>query len=180
MVLIFGWGAGDAKDMGEVAPVVCPNCHNNVLLHHLRSQKTVRLYFVPVVPYGSNEYLACPICHSGLQLQASQGPAVTRMKAATSAFRRGVTGMDLYRAEVDQFWRTMGVAPSGQQVLRPPATVPPPSAPAPGPAAPAPSSAGGTGAPSVAQQLADLGRLYADGVLTEAEFTAAKRRILEG
>ena len=46
MVLLFGFGPGEAKDLGEVAPVTCPNCHNNVFLHHLQSKKAVRLYFV--------------------------------------------------------------------------------------------------------------------------------------
>jgi uncharacterized protein YbaR (Trm112 family) len=69
MVLLFGFGPGKVKDLGEVAPVTCPNCHNNVFLHHLQSKKSVRLYFVPVVPYGTDEYLLCPICNRGLQLK---------------------------------------------------------------------------------------------------------------
>ena len=179
MVLIMGWGAGDARDLGEVAPVTCPNCHNDVFLHHLQSKKTFRLYFVPVMPYGTDEYLVCPICHSGLQLQKAQGPAVNHMKAATSAFRRGIVGVDMYRTEVEGFWRSMGVAPSGAQVLRQPTSVPPPAAPtAPAPQPPPAATAGSPGGPSVAQQLADLGRLHADGVLTNEEFAAAKRRIL--
>ena len=54
MVVIFGFGAGSPEDQGEVAPYVCPNCHNQVFLHHVRSKKSVRLYFVPVVPYGTD------------------------------------------------------------------------------------------------------------------------------
>ena len=57
MVVIFGFGAGSPDDQGEVAPCVCPNCHNQVFLHHVQSKKSVRLYFVPVVPYGTNDYL---------------------------------------------------------------------------------------------------------------------------
>ena len=49
MVLLFGFGPGKAEDLGEVAPIVCPNCHNEVFLHYVRSKKAVRLYFVPVV-----------------------------------------------------------------------------------------------------------------------------------
>jgi hypothetical protein len=38
MVVIFGFGAGSPEDQGEVAPCVCPNCHNQVFLHHVRSK----------------------------------------------------------------------------------------------------------------------------------------------
>lgn len=68
MVVIFGWGAGRAQDFGEVAPTTCPVCHNDVFLHHLKSEKSFSLYFIPLATYGSDEYLVCPICHNGLQL----------------------------------------------------------------------------------------------------------------
>jgi hypothetical protein len=57
-VLLFGFGPGKAEDLGEVAPIVCPNCHNEVLLHYVRSKKSVRLSFVSVVPYGTDETAA--------------------------------------------------------------------------------------------------------------------------
>ena len=47
MVVIFGFGPGSPEDLGEVALGVGPNCHNQVFLHHVRSKKPVRLYFVP-------------------------------------------------------------------------------------------------------------------------------------
>ena len=50
MVVIFGFGAGKQEDLGETVQTVCPNCNNQVALHHVRSKKSVRLYFVPVVP----------------------------------------------------------------------------------------------------------------------------------
>jgi hypothetical protein len=42
MVVIFGFGPGGPGDQGEVAPRVCPNCHNKVFLHHVRSKKSAR------------------------------------------------------------------------------------------------------------------------------------------
>ena len=65
---VFGFGPGKQEDLGEVAPTACPNCHNQVFLHHVQSKKSVRLYFVPVVPYGTDHYLICPICSRGLQV----------------------------------------------------------------------------------------------------------------
>jgi uncharacterized protein YbaR (Trm112 family) len=167
MVLIFGWGSGVTQDLGEVAPVVCPNCHNHVLLHDIRSEKRVSLFFVPLVPYGSNQYLACPICRHGLQLRPENRPAVDRMRAATSLMRKGSLREDYYQSQVEIFWRMVGVAPSGEQVLRPP-----PAMPQAGPAGPPPP------APALAEQLEGFARLHADGVLTDDEFAAAKRRLL--
>lgn len=178
MVVIFGWGAGQAQDLGEVAPTTCPNCHNRVFLHHIRSDKHVSLYFIPLVPYGSNEYLACPICGHGLQIHPGQQAAVARMHAATRAFRTGAITLDAYQPSVDQFWREVGVDPSGQRVLHPPSTPPSPGSGAAGETVRGPSAAGSPSA-SLPDRLAALANLHDKGVLTDAEFSAAKRRLLE-
>ena len=34
-MVIFGFGPGKQEDLGEVAPSVCPNCHNQVFFHHV-------------------------------------------------------------------------------------------------------------------------------------------------
>jgi hypothetical protein len=162
MVVIFGWGSGEARDLGEVAPLACPNCHNQVFLHQIHSDKRVSLYFIPVMPYGSNEYLACPICRAGMELGPQHRSVVDTMRIGTRIFRQG--GMDAarYQAQVDQFWGTMGINPS-------------PAAPAGAAASPLdPSSPRPIG-----DRLQDLAKLHANGVLTDAEFAAAKRRLLE-
>ena len=131
---IFGFGPGSPEDLGEVAPAVCPNCHNQVFLHHVRSKKSVSLYFVPVVPYGTDDYLVCPICSRGLQLSNAQLPYLRSMSGATASFRAGRLAQAPYVAQVERFWRQLGVNPAGQQLLTPAS----PGAPAPAqPAAPA-------------------------------------------
>ena len=139
MVLIFGWGAGKGEDLGEVAPCVCPNCHNQVFLHHVRSKKSVRLYFVPVVPYGTDDYLVCPICSRGLQVGDAQLSALRSMSNATASFRTRRLTEAQYAAQVERFWRQFGVNPAGQQLLRPAAPAPRarPAAPSAAPVAPA-------------------------------------------
>jgi uncharacterized protein YbaR (Trm112 family) len=166
MVVIFGWGGGQAKDLGEIAPTTCPNCRNQVFLHHIRSDKHVSLYFVPIANYGTNEYLACPICRQGMQVGPQHHNALQGMRSATSLYRRGGLAEAAYRATVDTFWRGMGVTPSGQQVLQPAQTIPEPATP--------------EATPSLAEQLEGLAALHADGVLTNDEFAAAKRRLLGG
>ena len=167
MVLIFGWGAGKAQDLGEVAPTTCPICHNEVFLHQVKSDKSFSLYFIPLASYGSDEYLVCPICHNGLQVDPAKRPAVGRMRASTQAFRRRAMTLEAYQPMVDQFWRELGVDPSGAQVLRSASTVPPPVEPT------------QAAASALARRLEGLGKLHADGVLTDEEFAAAKRRLLE-
>ena len=164
MVLIFGWGGGPVQDRGDVAPIRCPNCHNDVYFHHIHSTRQVSLFFVPVMPYRTDEYLACPVCRQAMQIPPAHLSAVLAMHATTAAFRAGtITGPD-YRARIDAFWQSMGIAVSA-------------GTPAAGGARAAvqPSS----GEAPLADRLASLGRLHADGILTDDEFDAAKRQLLE-
>ena len=174
MVVIFGWGGGDTKDLGEVAPARCPNCHNDVWLHQISTNKQVSLYFVPIASYGGNQYLACPICHAGMAVDPVHATAVNQMRAATTSFRRGRVPAEHYSATVNAFWAKIGVAPSGHQVVG----SPPPAAPG---AAPPVTSAPAAAAPEppLADQLARLGELRAQGILTDEEFAAAKARLLD-
>jgi len=182
MVVIFGFGPGSPEDQGEVAPCVCPNCHNQVFLHHDRSKKSVRLYFVPVVPYGTDDYLVCPVCSRGLQVSGAQLPRVRSMSAATASFRAGRVSEAGYMAQAERFWQQLGVNPAGRQ---PPASASP-GAPAPArPAARAGSAAPTPAAPPAADnqtpwisQLHKLAQLHDQGVLSDAAYAAAKRRVL--
>ena len=180
-MVIFGFGPGHPEDLGEVAPCVCPNCHNQVFLHHVRSKKSVRLYFVPVVPYGTDDYLVCPVCSRGLQIASARMRYIRSMSDATAAFRAGRLTQARYMAQAEQFWRQLGVNPAGQQLV----TTASPGAAAPaGPASPVQPPAP---APPVAaddqtswiSQLRQLAQLHDRGVLSDAAYAAAKQRILE-
>ena len=183
MVVIFGFGAGSPEDKGEVAPCVCPNCHNQVFLHYVRSKKSVRLYFVPVVPYGTDNYLVCPVCSRGLQVSDTQLRHIRSMSSATASFRAGRLSQSRYMAQAEQFWRQLGVNPAGQQLATPAS----PGAPVPvqpaaslrpaGPAPPPPPAAADR--TSWISQLHQLAQLHNQGVLSDAAYAAAKRRILE-
>ena len=110
MVLIFGWGGGPVEDRGDVAPIRCPNCHNDVYFHHIHSTRQVSLFFVPVMPYRTDEYLACPVCRQAMQIPPSHLSAVLAMHATTAAFRAGTVTEPEYRARIDAFWQSMGIA----------------------------------------------------------------------
>jgi hypothetical protein len=180
-MVIFGWGPDKQEDLGEVAPAVCPNCHNQVFFHHVRSKKSVRLYFVPVVPYGTDEYMVCPICSRGLQLSGTQLPPVQSMSSATASFRTGRLAEAPYVAQVERFWRQLGVSPAGQQLFTPAspgaAGPAPPGARSAAPAQPPPEAAADE--ESWISQLRKLAELHEQGVLSDAHYEAAKRRVLE-
>jgi len=172
VVLIFGWGQGSVDDRGEVAPIRCPNCHNDVFLHLVRSTKEVSLYFVPVMPYGTDEYLVCRVCGHGLHVALEHQSAVEGMRAATLLYRQGRITEPDYRARIDRFWQTMGVAlPAGD--IPAAGAVGPAGGGLPDPVHAAPPEA------SLADRLIELARLRAAGILTDEEFDAAKRHLLE-
>jgi hypothetical protein len=183
MVVFFGFGPGHPEDQGEVAPCVCPNCHNQVFLHHVRSKKSVRLYFVPVVPYGTDDYLVCPVCSQGLQLSNTQLRYTRSMSDATASFRAGRLDESRYMAQVERFWRQLKVNPAGQQLVTPasPGAAAPaqPAVPVTSPAAAQSPRAAADDQTSWISQLNELTRLHDQGVLSDDAFAAAKQRILE-
>jgi len=183
MVVIFGFGAGSPEDQGEVAPCVCPNCHNQVFLHHVRSKKSVSLYFVPVVPYGTDNYLVCPVCSRGLQVSNAQLGHVRSMSGMTASFRAGRIPQAQYMSQAERFWRQLGMSPAGQQVVttaRPGAPAPPPPAAPVRPAVPAPPPPpAADDQPSWVSHLHQLAQLHDQGLLSDADYAAAKQRILE-
>ena len=181
-MVIFGFGAGHPDDQGEVVPCVCPNCHNQVFLHHVRSKKSVSLYFVPVVPYGTDDYLVCPVCSRGLQLSSPQLRYVRSMSSATTSVRGGRLTQAQYQAQVERFWRQLGVNPAGQQLATPasPGAAPvQPAVPVRSPAPVQPPPVAADDQTSWIAHLHKLAQLHDQGVLSDADFAAAKQRILE-
>lgn len=163
-MLIFGFGPGKAEDLGEIAPATCPFCRNNAYFHYVRSKKSFSLFFVPIIPYGTDEYLLCPVCTRGLSTSAQQRPAIEAMRTTTTEYRRGHVSEPVYQAETARFWAAVGMSPDGDQVVQP---APPP-----------PPGAASSDAPSWVEQIASLQRLHDEGVLTDEEFDAAKGRLL--
>jgi hypothetical protein len=195
MVVIFGFG-DDATDFGPAAPSTCPKCHNIVYLHHVRSERKFSLYFVPLVPISSNEYLVCPICKNALPLAPEQIGTVRHMHGATNAYRQHRLDPNTYQVEVERFWSALGRGPGGQQLLRAApaaaASGPYPGGQSPAPAAPASAAAGppvaGRSAPAaassgsvteVAHELERLALLNRAGGLTDEEFATMKKRLLK-
>src|SRR5437868_2698058 len=103
------------------------------------------------------------------------------MSSATTSFRAGRLSQARYLAQADRFWRQLGVNPAGQPApapARPGAPVPArPAAPLRS-AAPAPPPAADDQTSWIAH-LHQLAQLHSQGVLSDAAYAAAKRRILD-
>jgi len=118
------------------------------------------------------------------------------MKRATASFRAGRLSEAGYAAQAELFWRAMGVNVTGQPVTGggpAAAPAPPPARPAPAPPTQAPpAQARPAGSATAAQpppaaddetswlaQLRKLAQLHEEGVLSDAHYETAKRRILD-
>ncbi len=70
MLFIFGWGHQTVKNHGPVGVYHCEHC-NNEKYWTLYSRRTwFTLFFIPVIPYKTENMLLCPICNHGVKLEA--------------------------------------------------------------------------------------------------------------
>ncbi|HEV3295365.1 MAG TPA: hypothetical protein VG123_40820, partial [Streptosporangiaceae bacterium] len=117
------------------------------------------------------------------QVSGTQLRHVRSMSSATASFRAGRLSRARYLAQADRFWRQLGVNPAGWQVPAPASPgAPVPARPATSlrsaaPAPPAPLAADDRA--SWISHLRQLAQLHNQGVLSDAAYAAAKRRILE-
>jgi hypothetical protein len=90
------------------------------------------------------------------------------MSHATGSFRAGRLTQAQYMAQVERFWRRLGVNTAGQQLF-PPTT----------PASAQPPSASAEDDTSWISQLRKLAQLHDQGVLSDADYAAAKQRVIQ-
>ena len=85
LMLIFGIGPSAPKDHGPALPLRCPNCNNAVTYRYMVQKSWFRLFFVPMIPYGTTHLLMCPICSRGTKLTREQGARASALVTATAA-----------------------------------------------------------------------------------------------
>jgi hypothetical protein len=96
-VIIFGWGGGKAKNHGPAVPQVCPSCGHDGFFNYFTVTKWLRLYFIPIIPYNTRHFLACPACTAGTELNsAAERQRVHALVAATASLSSGLIGPDAY------------------------------------------------------------------------------------
>ena len=145
----------------------------------------MRLYFVPCLTLMTEDYLVCPVCSRGLQVNDAQLRHVRPMSAATASFRAGRLPQAQYMAQAEAVLGAQlgggprGPGPCGSSHARYSGTRSashawPGQPPLPGlrPWPHAPET-------SWISHLHQLAQLHDQGVLSDADYAAAKRRILE-
>jgi ribosomal protein S27AE len=72
MFFVFGWGHQTRKQFDPGIERQCPQCHNHVRMALLNLKKWFTFFFIPVIPYGSEYFLACPTCGHAVKLNKAQ------------------------------------------------------------------------------------------------------------
>ncbi len=72
MFFIFGWGHLTRKQYDSGIDRECPQCHNRVRMILLHVKRWFTFFFIPVIPYGQEYFLACPTCGHAVMLNKAQ------------------------------------------------------------------------------------------------------------
>lgn len=100
-MIIFGWGGGKAKNHGPALAQTCPSCGRDGFLHYFTVTKWFRLYFIPIIPYSTRHFLACPVCTSGTELSTTADrQRVQALLTTTASLNSGLVGPDAYAEQV--------------------------------------------------------------------------------
>jgi hypothetical protein len=130
-LIIFGWGGGKAKNRGPAVPQTCQSCGHDGFLHYFTVTKWFRLYFIPIIPYSTRHFLACPVCTAGTELETSaERQRVHALVATTASLNSGLLGPDAYAEQIRNAFGHASPAPALPPTpkIEPPRTPTQPSA----------------------------------------------------
>lgn len=88
-MIIFGFGHKKNKNLGPVGKIACPNCNNEDFWELVTSRTYFTLFFVPLIPYSSENFIMCPICRVAREVH---GDELERMKASAQSNLRQIQG----------------------------------------------------------------------------------------
>ena len=93
MFFIFGWGTQTTKEYGPVDIYHCNHCNNDKPWVVMSRTSWFTLFFIPIIPYGSDNFLICPICKYGVSLHGKKfEQAKTLAKCNAKLLANEVTG----------------------------------------------------------------------------------------
>ena len=127
-MIIFGWGSGKVKNHGPALPQTCPSCGHEGFLHYFTVTKWFRLYFIPIIPYSTKHFLACPVCTSGSELTTpADRQRVHALVATTASLNSGLLSPDAYAEQVRRAFGETAPVPALPAAVTPEHPVPPPT-----------------------------------------------------
>jgi hypothetical protein len=71
MFLLAGWGK-NAQHVCNAGIHKCGNCKNWCVFEVVETSKKVTAFLVPIAKYSKQTFAVCPICDSGVELDASE------------------------------------------------------------------------------------------------------------
>jgi hypothetical protein len=83
---IFGWNKKSAT-RGAVVESRCHHCRNHVSWHHFKITDWLELFFIPLIPFRSEHFLACGICGDAVKLTGEESRGVESLFRMTAAER---------------------------------------------------------------------------------------------
>jgi hypothetical protein len=86
MFFIFGWNHQESTSYGPVEQHKCENCHNTEYWHLDKISKYFTLFFIPIIPYDSDNWFHCPICNYGIKLDKDEFQNYKSIAEINSAF----------------------------------------------------------------------------------------------
>lgn len=104
----MGFGPRQPRDLGPVAPALCPNCGNHVDFHLFEMRNWFRLFFVPVVPGRARHAVICPVCRYGIETSDAALAAARELIGLNSTEGHDAVAPALYRQKIDAFWSMLG------------------------------------------------------------------------
>lgn len=136
-MIVFGWGGGKVKNHGPALPQMCPSCGHEGFFHYFTVTKWFRLYWIPIIPYSTKHFLACPVCTNGGELTSPvERQRVHTLVASTASMLSGLVDPETYAEQVRLAFGEFSPAPAFGEVSPAPALPPspqisPPSTPVP-------------------------------------------------
>ena len=109
-MIIWGFGGSKLTDKGAVWPATCPRCRNDVLLHHVTTHASFRLFFVPIFPYDRKHHLMCPVCRQSVQFDPKA--ELPRIEAAKQLLIQARAGQITEQQYMYELARLHGQAPA--------------------------------------------------------------------
>jgi endogenous inhibitor of DNA gyrase (YacG/DUF329 family) len=122
MFFIFGWGHLSKKEFDSGIERQCPQCHNHVRMTLLSLKKWFTVFFIPVIPYGPEYFLACPTCGHAVKLNKTQFDELRHRAAYASAgetyFGASAAGRAAQESSLGETFSAVTVCPNCSTEVR--------------------------------------------------------------
>ena len=81
MFIIWGFGKKTVKSYGLMPIRACGRCNNQIQYEILKVTTWFTLFFIPIIPYRTERFLVCPICHAAQEVSKEDFERLLAMMA---------------------------------------------------------------------------------------------------